>query len=494
MTHRRRLSLILGIIAFYLLLSLLWQDIYFADESMYLQAGVRFRLAMFVNELSFAPLYSMWYHALQTICPEPTVRYFLSWALLVIATASVPVIFGLEYSVLFASVLLALPYFSIWPYVSLFACIPLLAFAGFSLKRELTLSTVSMIACMACFLVAFSRPEFAYGVFAGACACIVFALVERTRAALAAVAVALALSAAMSYPLKHSSSARSGIAFVQHFNLRAQQRHELPDADPNTSLYAYRAFGIDVQSNGSENQVTAMDFYRANRRLFARHLFRNLIDPRTLLLLGVLLGALAWAWRTQRGSAFRPPIVFLALCSLPIFAAYIVVYPNMHYLTIIFPPLLIVGLEAWNPMAGLHLAPWKIVGCSVFMMLAFAAAKCMRSHKFPRPRPNLAMIRCMRSLDIVRPSPGATVLDPLVVPDTYFKLNKVITPAYLMPSWGQYSQYVQANRPDWILVPDSLSQQYGVTTDQITDLLATEKYTRYACPAEATLNIFVAHR
>lgn len=487
---RTRVLLPLGLTGFYLFVACFWQNLRFFDESHYLAMGSSVKLSALLTALSTGPLYSLWYRVLGAACPNPIWLYFLSWGILVAIVALLPSVMRVRGAWLYTAILVGIPFFNIWPYVSLFAA----AFFAFGvcllLQSELSLFSSTVLACILCFLVAFARPEYAYGVFIAAAAAVAVFLISLRRNSgnlldIVKLVLVLGLAVIMLTAIKHSDMSRSGGAFAQHVNLRAAAAGLLGDQDPWISSYAYTAYHVGPNPS-------IMDFLRGNPKLFSLQLLRNLLDKTSVLFL-LLLGIAGFGPSISGSNArLRVAGLFLLLISIPAVAADLIIYPDLHYSSVVFPALLLVLIQLvrgrWvsEPRVPLVLS----LGITV-ILITNIAGRSLRLHKVS-DHSGLLTVQCLRALDsdALR---DASIFDPVGIDDVYFRTPKRSTSVVKFTDWAAFQHWVSQTRPAWILIYPDVLTQYKVSSQQVDGFLQRDAhYSVHPCPAETRLTVYTA--
>jgi hypothetical protein len=491
--------LVLGLVALYLFSATHWQGISLYDDSLYLTLGRSFHLIDFWRGASYAPLYTLWIKLVSLVVHDPVHCYMASWALLVVLVATIPLWMRLRYAWAYTFVLVALPFFSVGPYVSLYAALFLVSGLCIVVERRLALPSALCATCVVCFLVAFIRPEFEFALYIATFLLIPALLIATPRASKSAavlqVLVVLLLCIGLRVVMVHQHSMRSGIAFAQHFNYRAWKLGLLGHADPFASNYAERMFNIDLQHTASDTTATIGDYFRANPRLFTAHILANLHDPRTFL---PVLSALAVAllpWWIDRYRALRPAGSYLLVVCLPVMVSMIAIYPRAHYPIIIFPAILLLALQ---------LLPRRFSTGSAALWLALPlGVVCIRlvnTHREQlRPdldtnlRSNVTTIACIRDLERSAGAGNGKLLDTHTVrfDDVYFLLPHTRIYEPNGPSWPSFMMLVQQQRPSWIIEGPAMPAIYGQDLATIAHFLVDEMgYTAHPCPPETGVTLY----
>lgn len=488
----------------YLALSFVWQDLHLYDDSYYLDSGLHLHLSSFLNELNSAPLYALWFRLLQVFVADPVSRYFVSWGLLVAIVVLLPLCLGMRGTWLYAFALVALPVFVIAPYVSLFAAIFVLAGMVWLLRHETAdLPGACWVACLSCFGAALSRPEYAYGVLVCALAfgaAFTWSLFDSSARRVAeprsnhfvqAVFV-LVLAATIALMLHRSDASRSGIAFAQHFNVRAAQKGLIPAGEnPWTSDYAMRAFHLDLGRNAANTRTTTGAFARANPRLFLGHIFSNLVDPRTVVFGGLILALAAWPWIRPSASRLRSASVFLAVVSVPPMLAYLVIYPRNHYAVVVLPAALlyfgeVIGVREWQ-LRPRHL--WLVPVAALLILSAGLGIKQTLKFHLHHARPGIASVRCVQQFERETGQPNAEIFDSAGIPNVYLKTPRARIDIYDVSSWKEFTSWVETSH-GWVLLAPNTAQYLSVSPDVLSAELAKAGEISHACPANPELTLY----
>lgn len=397
-------------------------DIGLYDETSYLQRGTWID-SHGLPTADMAPLYSLWYRALQFIVSDPVHRYFANYAFtmaalpiaafLLLRTSRVPLLPSLLTGlfVLFSTLNVLN-----WPRVSVFALvIQLIGLIIFIRSKRRDSAWFAVAAFTA--LVLFIRPEFALSlVLIGALW--VFDLVRRKRGGdhiiwtypLASLVIVVALLASIGNPF---ANGRSMIAFGQHYALNVIDAGE-GHVDPwtNWEEIAQKDLGTTeslttalqsapgrvrwhVQRNLSQTLPTWARMYLPAGARMSRSAWVLLITMTTVLLILVRLGRR----KTSDGSLRIFPVV-CALCLPPLLSA-VVIHPRQHYL--VFPAVLLLLMlvrSAYRHGAGQdHGVLRWIPGVAVALLMGFNVGMPIA----PKGRPILATIEALRSLPGTKP-------------------------------------------------------------------------------------------
>lgn len=496
---RRDWIFVLALTALYLGLAFCWQDIAYFDETFYMQSGTIVRLRSLVTHLQFAPLYAMWYRLMQVVCPWPVPRYFLSWATLVALTLLLPVWMRLRSAWVYAWLLVCVPFlgassFVISPYVNLFAACLLLAGACVVRACDLTLRQGAFVAFLACFTVCFARPEFAFFVPVLA---LVYLVLARTgsspqpeKRARLQVYVVLTLTLLMLFILRHGGGSRSGIAFAQHFNVRAAQNHLIPPGqDPWTSDYAIRAFHIDPGTTAATTTATIFGFMKANPRLFAGHVLANLLTTTTWVTCFTLLLVLSapfWPTNFTREHArqLRPTALYVGLVCLPPLTSILLIFPDGHYFLTLLPAALIYTTELLGAdRVSAHWQPWLLAAAGPIILLTTVGWASLKARQVPLPHPVRDTVACLRNLEQLPVASNGPVFDSVGIAPVLLSSTRPHTQMWDVTGWSNFQAWVQYNRPAWVEVSPAVTSFYAVSATDLDTYLRAQGYTPHACPA-----------
>lgn len=487
---------VLVLLGLFLALAWCWQDIGFHDETIYLASARQVSLHQLWQGLETAPLYGYWYQLLALICPDPEWRYFLSWGLLVSLLMTLPLALRVPGAWVYALALVCLPVFRIWPYVSLFAALLLLIGLLVVRLRRLSVGWAIASAFTACFVAAFARSEYVYGVF---CALLLFALLAPTRMAGLSrrsgwllTLFMLVLTGLLVVIQQQSDSGRSGVAFAQHYNLRAAEQGLLGADNPWTSDYALKAFHIDPGHNAASTQAPLGAFLRADPARFFAHVLANVKDPRTLGLGLTVLLLTFWPW-LRRDTALRPVAAYALLVSLPTLAASVLIYPRYHYAVTILPVLLLYAVELLRCERWLKLshARW-LLPLALLPMLVFALAPDLLARRAIPSRPGLTTIACLQTLERERVAGPGLMFDSVGHPMTYLQDDWRRVGEQDIEGWDAFLRWLATARPDWVLVTPTLAAHFQRTPAELAaGLTVTAGYRPHHCPAPAELTVYI---
>jgi hypothetical protein len=489
LSRNKERTIVFFLLGIYLLYAFLWQDVLFYDESYYLDRGSQVSTSMFFHHLTDGPLYSLWFKVLSFLCPNPEGRYFLSWGLLVTLVATIPWLARIRSAWIYALVLLCIPFFNVGPYVSLFASMFFVIGLCLILRLELTVVDALVLSCVLCFLVAFCRPEFEYGVFIAGAASVVAILArgfkESKTRAIASLLLVGGLVGSMVAVVKHSEQSRSGLAFVQHYNLRASQKGLLGGESAPLSLYAYKVFHVAPRSG-----ATMGEFFRANPRLFLGHVLDNAMDPKFFLALAALVAVTAYLWLIVKEGSLISASVFVVVISIPVAIGSLLVYPRRHYSVIAVPTVLLFAIQVIKPERWMRKVsvPLVLLGAT-----ALIVARPLLKHQIPNHHPGLLSVRCLRDLDASEAGRSSTMFDSIGIPNVYLISPKVQGSIFYISDLQGFERWTRETKPDWIVTGPDMALQYHMTAAELDELIQSEfRYVPHACPTTTGLTVYTA--
>ena len=315
---------------------------------------------------------------------------------------------------------------------------------------------------------------------------------DKQRGTAAAVGVAVVLSVVMLYVAKHSDSGRSGVAFAQHYNLKAAAKGLISHANEWDDSYAYDVFGLKPM-NGTAPTIGA--FFHANPKLFLAFVRSNVLSPMTLLLVCGLALLIWWTWRSEENRSLRPASLFLLLISLPTLVSMSLVYPDKHYLSIVFPALLLFGLQLIPAQraVGIDRSRW-VPALLLLLTVALSLRKSIVvDGLMTRPKAGLVGISCLRELDR-QPVHGNVVgFDSTHTAGVFLRSRRRFVHAEDFRDWDDLSRWLTGNRPDWIVSSPGFTQRYSATDEQFLELVAGDMgYLPHRCPGDLPVTVYTA--
>jgi len=340
---RKVLKWSIALTIYYLIASIFFQDVGLHDEStFYLSQKDRLTFSSFLTGAEYGPLYAAWYKLLAVVVRDNIALYFVSWGLLVVlsvelmrrATQSIG-------SIVPVLITLAAPIFKVSPYVGLFTSI--ITLLGFiAVKNQKSANGAVIVIAISGLVAGLARPEFLYAPTMLLLGYTGLAIFLRQKLKTNVILLCAAIAASGIFISRNSDTGRSVVAFEQHFNLRASERGELGDEMPWTSKHAREVFfkGQDLDA-----KYKLSDYVKANPTEVVKHITRNAIDPRSVLL-GLVSAAIAF-FLYKAGQPFAA--MYVAVMVLPPLISCVLIYPRNHYIVSI-----LLMLIAGASIAGAH--------------------------------------------------------------------------------------------------------------------------------------------
>jgi hypothetical protein len=502
----RAIRLTLAATGFFFLFAYRTLGLSLIDDTTSISLSTQLHRSNFLYQQDWSPLYSAWLLALSHVVHSPYARYYTSWALLAGFLALLPTVLRVSRAWLYTLAVLVVPVLIVNPFSGLFAACFVLTGLCIVLRWERSLAMAAFTVCVASFCISYARPEFNYAVFL---ACLVAAILfaveylpsrngatRRTKPAVASLCMALLVLLALTNRnvMHHSVSPRSGLAFAEHFNIRAFEHNEQPPVPGFVdSDFAAKQFGITLDSRGY-NALTIQDFARHNPRLFARHILRNLFDPRVLILILLWALALSVPWFRASQRRLRPASIYLLLICLPSFAGMLLIYPREHYAAVLLPSLLLFAAQFtsnrdWS-VPPIWLGTLVLIPVMAFVYLVAAPRMffALRGEQLDR-----AQTDCVRRAEETLPA-GGSVFDGLgyggYSGSLYFKPHTMETIVQL-PNWPAMQTWTQAQHPVWIATGAPTESTYNVPSATMENYFVhTLGYRPFACPANAKMHIY----
>ena len=500
---------VLWLTAFYLYMTSLVLGISFRDDTDYLRSGLMVNPFSFLYAQEWTPLYAIWFKFLAIFCPNPVWRYFLSWGLLASLLALLPVWMKMRAAWVYSFVILCFPFLTVSPYVSLFAAAILLVGLGLVLNGKCSVSRALATACGVCFVAGYCRPEFDYGVLLAAIGTLATLTAEWWRGrssglegargggrgtAIATGAIVVCLAAAMLWVLGHGEHNRSGIAFAQHYSVRASERGLVPKGDAAwNSDYTERTFGIDTTHDATHGTASIGDFARARPGLFLRHILSNLSDRRTVVFLPLVLAVGLLPWLRKDLRSLRGASAFFLCISVPVLADIVVIYPRDHYAILLVPALILLAVQLAAILPEKPPFPW-VLALGFAMIWYFTLHRqhpTMPGSTLTLEQQNLRRVECAREVDRAAVSAQQTIFDAAQIPAIYLVHPRTSSVPADFRGWPEFKAWAALSRPAWISVDEELAMEYHVTPMQIDQFLQEDmRYEEHLCPAEAQLTIY----
>lgn len=482
---------------YYLIAAIFSQDIGLHDEStFYLSQKDRLTPGSFFTQAEYGPLYATWYKLIALVVHDNIALYFASWALLVVlcvelmrrATQSVG-------SVIPILITLGLPLFKVSPYVGLFAsAVALLGFVVVQKRKSADAAVI--VTAMAGLCAGLARPEFLYAPTMLLLGCLAHALIRR-KPSIKAILVCALIAALGIFISRSSDTGRGAVAFEQHFNLRASERGEMGHEVPWTSRYARELF---FKNSDKDTKYKLSDYVKAAPVEVVKHIARNVIDPRTLLL-GLASVAIAF-FLFRAGQPFGA--MYVAVMALPPLISCTLIYPRNHYIVSI-----LLTLVAGGSIAGAHLlsgheklkrlkAP-VIVALALMVFVFSLNLKALRSHPkgidehgFSALHPVASTLMEMRELE-----EKADLREPLVMFEPYGGVYIYLhrpwkwVAEFHLQSGRHFLEMIREHRASLFMVNDYVLDYYHLTPQEVAQAFQEGGYSVKPCTYMAC-NIYIA--
>lgn len=472
---------------YYVLATVFFMDIGLHDEtSFYLSKKDEITLYSFLTEAEYGPLYAAWYKLISLVVWDNIALYFVSWVLLVvlsvqlmrIATSSVS-------SIIPILLMLGLPIFKVWPYVGVFAgALILLGFVIAQKQRDLNGAVV--ITATFSLLVGLARPEYLYGPTLILLACSAHAVI-RKKPNLKTLLICLVMAAMGIVISKASDTGRGVVAFEQHFNLRASERGEIGTEVPWTSKHSRKVF-----FNNTSNEVghKISDYIKANPTEVIKHVARNVIDFRTILLSLACAAVVFFLHRAGHplGS------LYVAFMALPPLIGCTLIYPRNHYIVSILLTLIAGG---W--IAGASLNPSRewlkrlispiIVGMVAVVLVFPVAIKASKLSQNLFSKPGFAALHPVVStaLDLREMEDLGMFKQPYVMFDPYGGIHSYLRhdwqwiPEFHVHSGDEFLSLIRERRASAFLINRYVSGYYGLSDQDVDKAIKDGGYQIRQC-------------
>jgi hypothetical protein len=299
----------------------------------------------------------------------------------------------------------------------------------------------------------------------------------------------------MMYVLAHAEHNRSGIAFAQHYSVRASERGLIPGGDAAwNSNYTEKTFGIDTTHDATHGTASAGDFARARPDLFLRHVLTNLIDSRTVVLVFLVFTIGLWPWLQEDLRSLRAASVFFLMMSVPPLVDVVVIYPREHYAMLLVPALIVFAVRVADPLLRKQPRVRWVLATGFVLIWALTLHRhhpTTPGSAFAAERLNLHRVECARSVDEAAVSANPTNFDVALIPAIYFVHPRTNAALAAPADWDEFKTWAAVNKPAWISVDADLETKYGVTLMELDKFLQDEmNYERHLCPAEAQFAIY----
>lgn len=482
---------------YYLIAAIFSQDIGLHDEStFYLSQKDRLTLGSFFTQAEYGPLYAAWYKVIAWVVRDNIALYFASWGLLVAlsvelmrrATQSVG-------SIIPVLIALGLPIFKVSPYVGLFASAVLML--GFiAAKTRKSADAAVIVTAVAGLCAGLARPEFLYAPSMLLLGCVAHAVI-RKRPAAKTILVCLLIAALGIFISRSSDTGRGVVAFEQHFNLRASERGEMGNEFPWTSRHARELF---FKNSDKDVKYKLSDYVKAAPMEVVKHIARNAIDPRTLML-GLAAVAIAF-FLFRAGQPFGA--MYVAVMALPPLISCTLIYPRNHYIVSILMTLLagacIAGAHLLSGHDKLKRLKGPVIVVLVLLVFVFSLnIKALRTHPkgieehvFSALHPVASTLLEMRELE-----QQANLRQPLVIFEPYGGVN-----IYLHRTWKWVAEFhlqsgrhflemIRAHGASVFMVNDYVIAYYHLTPEEVAQAFRESGYSVKPCTYMAC-NIYIA--
>lgn len=472
---------------YYLLATVFFMDIGLHDETtFYLGRKDEISLTSFLTGAEYGPLYAAWYKLISLVVWDNIALYFVSWALLVVLSVQLMrIATSAVTSIIPILVTLGLPIFKVWPYVGVFA--GALILLGFVIaQKQKDWNGAVVVASSFSLLVGLARPEYLYGPALILLACCAHAVLQK-QANIKTLLVCLVMAAMGIVISQASDTGRGGVAFEQHFNLRASERGEIGGEVPWTSKHCRKVF-----FNNTENEVghKISDYIKANPTELIKHVARNAIDFRTILLSLACAAVVFFLHRAKQTSG----ALYVAVMALPPLMGCTLIYPRNHYIVSILLTLIAGG---WIATASLtssrewvrRLKSPIIVGMVALVLVFPVAIKASKLSQNIFSRQGFASLHPVVStaLDLREMEALGMFKQPFVLFDPYGGLH-----SYLRQSWQWIPEYHVRSRDEFLtllrerrasafLINHYVSDYYGLSDQDIDEAIKGRGYQIRQC-------------
>lgn len=472
---------------YYVLATVFFMDIGLHDETtFYLGKKDDVTFYSFLTEAEYGPLYAAWYKVISLVVSDNIALYFVSWALLVvlsvqlmrIATSSVS-------SIIPILLMLGLPIFKVWPYVGVFAgALILLGFVIAQKQRDLNGAVI--ITTSFSLLVGLARPEYLYGPALILLACLAHAVVRR-RADLKTLVVCLVMAAAGLVISSASDTGRGAVAFEQHFNLRASERGEIGSEVPWTSKHSRKVF-FNNTSGDVGHKIS--DYVKANPGELLKHVARNIVDFRTILLSLACAAVVFFLHRAGRPLG----ALYVAFISLPPLMGCTLIYPRNHYIVSVLLTLIAGG---WIAAASLpssrerlrRLISPIIVGMVAVVLVFPVAIKASKLSQDIFTKEGFAALHPVVStaLDLREMEDLGMFKQPFVMFDPYGGIHNYLRhpwqwiPEFHVESRDEFLRLLRERRTSSLLINRYVIDYYGLSNQDLDSIVRDGGYQLRQC-------------
>lgn len=472
---------------YYVLATVFFMDIGLHDEtSFYLGKKDEITFFSFLTEAEYGPLYAAWYKLISLVVRDNIALYFVSWALLVvlsvqlmrIATSSVS-------SIIPILMMLGLPIFKVWPYVGVFAgALILIGFVIAQKQRDPNHAVI--VASVFSLLIGLARPEYLYGPVLILLACGLHAVFKK-QPNIKTLLVCLVMAVMGLVISKASDTGRGVVAFEQHFNLRASERGEIGNEVPWTSKHCRKVF---FNSTETDLGHKISDYIKANPTELLKHVARNVIDFRTILL-GLACAAVVFFLR-RAGQPFGA--LYVGFMALPPLIGCTLIYPRNHYIVSILLTLIAGG---WIATASLtssrewlkQLKSPIIVGMVALVLVFPVAIKASKLSQNIFSSQGFASLHPVVStaLDLREMEDLGMFKQPLVLFDPYGGIHSYLRqtwqwiPEFHVHSKDEFLSMVRERRASAFLINRYVSDYYALSDQEIEQAIRDGGYQVRQC-------------
>lgn len=472
---------------YYVLATLFFMDIGLHDETtFYLGKKDEISLYSFLTEAEYGPLYGAWYKLISLVVWDNIALYFVSWVLLVVLSVQLMRIATRSVSSIIPILLmLGLPIFKVWPYVGVFA--GALILLGFVLvQKQRDVNTALSITTSFSLLVGLARPEYLYGSTLILLVCCAHALIRKGPAP-RTLLICLVMSVMGIVISKASDTGRGAVAFEQHFNLRASERGEIGSEVPWTSKHCRKVFFNDTSPEVG-NKIS--DYVKANPVELLKHVVRNIVDFRTILLSLACVAVVFFLHRAGHPLG----AMYVGFMALPPLIGCTLIYPRNHYIVSILLTLIAGG---WIAAASLTSSrEWlkrlvsPIIVAMVAVVLVFPVAiKASKLSQDIFSREGFAALHPVVStaLDLREMEELGMFKQPYVMFDPYGGIHNYLKqpwhwiPEFHVPSGSEFLSLIRERRVSALLVSRYVTDYYHLSDQEVDAAIRAGGYQIRQC-------------
>ncbi len=472
---------------YYILATVFFMDIGLHDETtFYLGKKDEITLSSFLTEAEYGPLYAAWYKLISLVVWDSIALYFVSWALLVVLSVQLMrIATGSVSSIIPILLMLGLPIFKVWPYVGVFAgALILLGFVIAQKQRDVNGAVV--ITTTFSLLVGLARPEYLYGPALILLACGAHALIRKTPN-FKTLLICLLMAVMGIVISRASDTGRGVVAFEQHFNLRASERGEIGNEVPWTSKHSRKVFFNDAdQGNGHK----ISDYVKANPAEVIKHVARNVIDFRTILLILACAAVVFFLHRAGHPLG----ALYVGFMALPPLIGCTLIYPRNHYIVSILLTLIAGG---WIAAASLtpsrewmkRLQSPIIIGMVALVLVFPVAIKASKLSQNIFSKQGFASLHPVVStaLDLREMEDLGMFKQPFVMFEPYGGIHSYLhrswqwIPEFHVRSSGEFLDLIRERRASAFMINRYVSEYYNLSDEDITQAVKDGGYQIRQC-------------